>query len=500
MAKTNLNLGDFFLKQAFAIASSNFVSNSALPLIDRVAKKMLVDNGDPIEIGPTKVREDKACIGVNVLLAALKAYRNGSPGVKNAMKNLFFKQFISSSKNSEKVRTFYQKHGIRPPGFIVLSPEGRCNLQCKDCYAASVPVGLPHLSAETVDRILKEKYEQWGSWFTVISGGEPFMWNDNGIDLIDMAKMHPEQYFMVYTNGTFLNEKNAKRLAEVGNMTPAISVEGFEKETDERRGKGVHKRILKAFENLRNAGVPFGISATGNPSNCEIIVSDEFIKYYFDEQGAIYEWIFQYMPIGRGVDVSRQISPQARKKLWEREQVLIHQNRLFLADFWNCGTFSSGCISGGRSGGYLYIDWNGNIYPCAFVPYWKENINELYAQGKTITDALFSDLLEGVRNWQKSYNYQLPPDIRGNEIRPCFIRDHHDAAHKIILETNAKPGYESAEIALHDQEYYEQMIKYDKEIAELFDPIWENLYREKSNVDYQPPKKEEAKPEEEKVH
>lgn len=481
MGRPGLNLPDFLMKQVFAIASTNLNSKSTLSIMDKIAKKTLVENGDPLLIGPRREREDKAKIAINVLLAALKAYKNGSPGVREKMKNLFLIEFTGTAMTKETVKAFEEKYGLRPPGFIVLSPEGKCNLQCKDCYATSVPIGLPHLSAETVDKILKEKYERWASWFTVISGGEPFMWNDNGIDLIEMAKMHPEQYFMVYTNGTFLNEKNAKRLAEVGNMTPAISVEGFEKETDNRRGKGVFKRILQAFENLRNAGVPFGISATGTPDNSELIVSDDFINFYFDEQGALYEWIFQYMPIGRGADVLRQISPLARKKLWEREQELIYKRRLFIADFWNCGTLSSGCISGGRSGGYLYIDWNGNIAPCAFVPYWKDNINELYANGKTLTDGLFSDLFVGVRNWQKSYNYCQPSQTRGNEIRPCFIRDHHDEAHRVLLDSNAKPLYPSAEIALHDEDYYNEMLKYDKEIKELFDPIWENLYRENSN-------------------
>jgi MoaA/NifB/PqqE/SkfB family radical SAM enzyme len=481
MSQTGRSVKNFFAKQAFPLISTNVGSKMALPLIDKIIKNMEVENGDPINIGPRRQREDKSYIIVNVLRTALKCYKNGSPGVKAVMKNLFLKEFLGNSESKAYREAFTKKYGRGPTGFIALSPEGRCNLQCKDCYATSVPTGLPKLSAATVNRILDEKYKEWGSWFTVISGGEPFMWKDNDIDIIEIARMHPEQYFLVYTNGTYINEKTAKRLAEIGNMTPAISVEGFEKETDDRRGKGMHKRILTAFENLRNAGVPFGISVTATRENADIVVSDELINYYFKEQGASYQWIFQYMPIGRGIDTNRQVPPLVRKKMWEREQELIRKDRLFLADFWNCGTLSSGCISGGRSGGYLYIDWNGNVYPCAFVPYWKDNINDLYAQGKTLSDALLSDLFVGVRKWQSSYNYKQPPQNRGNEIRPCFIRDHHEIAHNLIVETQAKPGYESAEIAIHDEDYYNDMIKYDKEIEELFDPIWENLYREKGD-------------------
>jgi predicted heme/steroid binding protein len=185
------------------------------------------------------------------------------------------------------------------------------------------------------------------------------------------------------------------------------------------------------------------------------------------------------MPIGRGVDVSWQVPPLTRRKMWEWEQKMIREKRLFLADFWNCGTLSSGCIAAGRSGGYLYIDWNGNIYPCVFVPYWKDNVNDLLAQGQLLTDALFSDLFKGIRDWQRSYSYLQPPENRGNEIRPCFIRDHHKKAHEHFLNTAAKPAYSSAEIALHDPEYYQGMIEYDTKVAELLDPIWKKLYLEK---------------------
>ena len=315
----------------------------------------------------------------------------------------------------------------------------------------------------------------------VISGGEPFIWHDDGMDIIEIAKRHQVLYFLVYTNGTLINEKTAKRLAEAGNMTVAISVEGFEKETDERRGKGTFRRILAAFENLRCAGVPFGISVTATAANAELLLSEEMIKYYFNDQGALYGWIFQYMPIGRGVDVSWQVPPLTRRRMWEREQDLVRKERLFIADFWNGGTFSSGCIAGGRPGGYLYIDWNGNIYPCVFVPYWKDNINELYAQGKTLTDALFSDLFKNIRDWQQSYSYMKQPHCRGNEIRPCFIRDHYEKAREVFRETKVKPGYISAEDALRDAEYYNEMIQYDKEVAELLDPIWEELYLERQD-------------------
>lgn len=479
MKANDVDWAAFLTRQVADLGRIVGVWRVALPPLEKVAHKLFVNRGDPIKVGPRRQREDKFYIAANVVRAALTAYDRGSPAVRDRMVRLFLRQFLTPAERNSSVRMFAEQHGEEPPGFVTISPEGKCNLSCKDCYAASVPKGLPSLSVEIVERVLREKYERWGSWFTVVSGGEPFIWRDDGVDIIEMARRHPEQYFLVYSNGTLIDKKTARRLAEVGNMTIAISVEGFERETDQRRGKGTYKRILAAFANLRDAGVPFGISVTATPENAELLISEEMVSFYFDEQGALYQWLFQYMPIGRGVDVGRQVSPKMRRRMWDREQEIVRKERRFFADFWNSGTFSSGCIAGGRPGGYLYIDWNGNIYPCAFVPFWKDNLHKLFSQGKTLTDALFSDLFTGVRQWQRSYSYMCPPDCRGNEIRPCIMRDHHRVAHDLVVDTAAKAGYPSAALCLRDREYYEAMNRYDDELAKLLDPVWEKEYLER---------------------
>ena len=87
-------------------------------------------------------------------------------------------------------------------------------------------------------------------------------------------------------------------------------MEGFEKETDQRRGKGVFKKILKAFENMREAGVPFGIAITPIRHDAELLTSDEFIDFYFNKEKATLVWVFQYMPIGRDYSLDLMITPE----------------------------------------------------------------------------------------------------------------------------------------------------------------------------------------------
>jgi len=267
-------------------------------------------------------------------------------------------------------------------------------------------------------------------------------------------------------------------MAELGNITPAISVEGFEKETDARRGKGIHKQILKAMENLRKNGVLFGVSVTATRNNTNTLLTDEFYNFYFEELGATYMWMFQYMPIGRKFTTELMVTPEQRFELFKKWKQVLSKKEWFVADFWNSGILSDGCISCGKSGGYFYIDWNGNIMPCVFVPYYKHNVKQLFAENKKIVDALFSDFFVKGRKWQSKYFNQNGK--LGNMLRPCFIRDHHKTFLDIARETNVMPQDEAAKEAMNDEEYHKELIKFDEKLKKIEDPYWDNVYIQKT--------------------
>ena len=375
-----------------------------------------------------------------------------------------------------KQQAFKEIHGRRPPGFLVVSPTKACNLKCKGCYASSSGASHEKLSWDVFDRILTEARDIFGIRFIVISGGEPFAYKDQGKDLLDMVEKHSDMFFMAYTNSLLIDEEKAARLAQLGNFSPAISVEGWREKTDDRRGEGTFDGILQSMERLRNHGVPFGISLTATTVNCEELFSNEFMDFLFFEQHAAYGWVFHYMPIGRSFTLDLMPTPQQRQWMWQRSLELIKEKKLFLADFWNHGTMVEGCLAGGRSsgGGYLYINWDGKVMPCVFVPYSPVNINDIYKDGKTIADAWEESFFERIREWQADYIDNNGE--RGNLLNPCFIRDHHDVFRQIISETEPDPENESAQQALLDAEYKEGMIEYGKSYAEISDEIWHKQY------------------------
>lgn len=377
---------------------------------------------------------------------------------------------------SQAVKKYEEQYGEPPPTFIVFSPTQKCNLKCIGCYAASAADTAATIPYPIVDRVVSEVHDLFGSRFITISGGEPFLYRSQDKTLLDIYKKYADMFFLVYTNGTVINEEVARRLSESANVTPAISVEGFEEQTDQRRGAGAFKKILEAFEHLRAQGIPFGISVTATSRNLDMLLEDEFYDFYFEQQGACYMWEFQMMPIGRGKDeLDLMVNPQARLRLYRKWEKLLSEKRYCLADFWNSGTLARGCIAYGRSGGYAYVDWHGNVTPCAFIPYYVDNIYELYKNGKTLADAMFSDFMKNGRKWQRDYGLDdwKRPD---NWLMPCSIRDHYEIFRNSVLPKEARPEDENAREALESSEYFEILKGYDEELQDLTEKIWKNEY------------------------
>lgn len=456
------------------VLANNILRKYATKRAKEFIYKVIVENN---ELYTKNIRYERYAILSNLVGTVERALtnKNISPDVRRKILNLFVGKLMLGSHRDVN-EEFIKEFGQEPPGFITISPGKKCNLQCTGCYAGSGARASEKLDYNTVDRIVTEKTKLWSSYFTVISGGEPLMWRSEGKGIIDLCHDHQDNYFLMYTNGTLIDKKMAKQMAEVGNLTPAISVEGFEKDTDERRGKGVYKKILDAMANLREVGVPFGISITATRNNAEKIISDEFVDFFFEQQGAIYGWLFQYMPIGRHQSLDLMVTPEQRKWMYKQEKHLIHEKQIFLPDFWNGGFYSSGCLAAGRSGGYIYIEWNGNVTPCVFYPYSKVNIRDIYAGGGNLNDTLKSDLMVGIRKWQYNYGFEKCGKEVHNFIAPCGIRDHYEFTRKHLEKTHPIPIDNDAAEALNDPLYYNRLVEYDNKFAALTEKIWQEQY------------------------
>ncbi len=345
--------------------------------------------------------------------------------------------------------------GVSIPNFIVISPTMKCNLRCKGCYAAMYDTSSD-LTTDELDRIISEA-KDLGIFFFTISGGEPFTRKD----LLDIAKKHSDCYFQVYTNGTLLDEQLVKKLAELGNIAPMISVEGTQAETDYRRGEGTYEKIMQAMKLLREHGVLFGFSATCTRRSAELISSDEFIDKMI-ECGCKVGWFFQYIPTGCDPDLSYMATPKQRAHLHEKVEEWRQTKPIFLGDFWNDGPYVDGCMAGGRR--YLHIISNGDVEPCVFAHFAVDNIRQ-----KSLVEVLKSPFFSAIRDAQ--------PYEDDNLLRPCMIIDHPDVLKELVEKYNAHPTHEGAEKII--TEFYPYLKEYAEELRKIYDPVWEEYWRDK---------------------
>ena len=309
----------------------------------------------------------------------------------------------------------------------MISPGKACNLRCVGCYANS-GAHRERLDWATFERLVREAHDTWGTRVFVISGGEPLAWRDGGRSVLDLAERFPDCFFVMYTNGTLIDDAVAKRMGRLGNVSPALSVEGMQERTDARRGEGVFDKVLAAMERLRREGVIIGVSLTATRENADEILSDEVVETFFDGLGASYAFVFHYMPIGRSFTLDLMMTPEQRLRLFERVWWLVRKRHIFIADFWNSATATNGCLAAGRAGGYFHVNWNGDVSPCVFFPYSPVNVREVFARGGTLDEVWAHPFFAEIRGWQRDYGYreanEACPDC-GNWLAPCIIRDHH---------------------------------------------------------------------------
>ncbi len=369
-----------------------------------------------------------------------------SPNVREKLiRNLFINSFLTGI---DKRNSFKEKEGFQPPQFIVISPTMRCNLKCPGCYAGQYSQD-DGLSFELLDRILNE-CKELGMYFNTMSGGEAFMRKD----LFDLWEEHSDMYFQVYTNGTMINEKTADRLAELGNVAPVMSLEGFREETDERRGKGTYDKVMKAMDLLRERGCIFGASLTETRENIEKIGSYDFIDMLV-EKGAMVIWYFQYIPIGRYPSLGIMPTPQQRDWLRQRVNEARNTRPIFIGDFWNDGPYVNGCIAGGRE--YLHINSNGDVEPCVFAHFAVDNIKD-----KSLKEAINSPFMRSIRS-------RIP--YRENLLTPCMIIDNPEVLRNVVNKYNASPTCEGAEEIITT--FADDLDQYAREYRKYADPAWE---------------------------
>jgi MoaA/NifB/PqqE/SkfB family radical SAM enzyme len=362
---------------------------------------------------------------------------------KKIISNFIINQLLVGTNHR---KAFEAEKGFYPPDTMILSPTMRCNLNCYGCYSGSYP--QEDLPFEVIDRVVGECKEM-GIYLVLMTGGEPFLRKD----LFDLFEKHPDTIFHIYTNGSLIDEGMVERFVELGNVVPAISLEGLREETDRRRGKGQFDRIAEVMDWLKQAGIFFAVSTTQTSKNTDVLTSDEFIDFLI-EKGSILLWNFHYIPIGRAPDFSLMATPEQRNRIRERFAYFRATKPILMVDFWNDGCLTQGCIAGGKK--YFHVNARGDVEPCVFCHFASDNIKE-----KSLVEALNSPLFREIRSKQPfSENY----------FRNCPLIDHPEQGREFALKHAKYFTHEGAENLFTD--YAQAIDTYAKAYGEIADAAW----------------------------
>lgn len=346
-----------------------------------------------------------------------------------------------------KIKKCHEKYGLDTPFVMLISPSMRCNYRCRGCYAASYE-RKDDMRPEVMDRIMSEAEEIGINFFTIL-GGEPLVYPD----LLDILKKHQKSYYQIYTNGSLLTKEMAYKIADMGNISPQLSINGPREITDATRGPGAFDKVVEAMRNLREARCVFGSSTLVTRENLEAICREEWVDFLADN-GAVVNWMFMYMPVGEDPDMNLMPTPEQRNELRRIYRIWQKKKPLLFIDFWNYAPLVGGCIAGAR--GYFHVNHRGDVEPCIFCHFSTHNIHNC-----SLAEALSSSFFQGIRESQP-FSY--------NTLRPCPMIDNYEEMWSLIRQHGAKPTHKDAEKMFTT--FSGQMKNYCHGTQQILDRVW----------------------------
>lgn len=281
------------------------------------------------------------------------------------------------------------KQGLDAPICLTWELTYACNLQCVHCLSSSGTRDPRELTTEQAKAVLDE-LRDLQVFYINIGGGEPMVRRDF-FELLEHAE-HCNIGVKFSTNGAFITQENARRLAAMNYLDIQISLDGADRETNDRvRGEGSYDIAIRAMDNLRDASFGrFKISVVMTRDNVSQL--DEF-KALADSYGAQLR-ITRLRPAGRGADTWNELHPTAAQQRIIYDWLMRHGEDVLTGDsFFHLNAFGDalpGLNLCGAGRVVCLIDPLGDVYACPFV------IHDEFKAGSVLDDGGFT------RVWKSS--------------------------------------------------------------------------------------------------
>lgn len=285
----------------------------------------------------------------------------------------------------------------------------RCNLRCTHCYqddyacSAGLDSLLPVL--DKYERFLKER----GYLGKInLTGGEPL----TSAAFFPLCREIQSRgiSFNILTNGTLIDEENARKIAAVCPGWVQISLDGTERTHDRIRGEGAFSAALRGIDELKMRNVPVLVSFTAQKRNRRQLPA---LAEICDEHGVDLLW-WDRVVTGSGssarklalttkqfrklTEVSGELS---RKYIKSNGRSMVGCGRAL--QFLECPGSPGYVCSAGKN--LVAVTADGSVMPCRRLPYVIGSI----------ADRELGDILDSSPVIQSIRSAEIPAECAGCE-------------------------------------------------------------------------------------
>ncbi|MEM8961793.1 MAG: radical SAM protein [Acidobacteriota bacterium] len=311
------------------------------------------------------------------------------------------------------------KRGELYPPFLFIAVTNTCNLRCHGCWVEKE--GTAHfLDQDDLNRMIESGKKRRAHYYTLL-GGEPYLWKG----IWDVFERHSDCYFQTITNGMLFTDDNVERLRRAGNVTPLISLDGFESQNDLRRGAGVWKAAHEGMDKLKDAKLFYGVATTATGLNMHEVMSDDFVEH-FVAKGAMYLWYYVYRPMSPEPHTEYCVSED--QLVWMRKRLLELRRKhpiLIIDTYW---TADGEAFCPAATGLGFHIGPQGSVEICPALSFATDTVKATGDAGSEDLWSTFNDsrFLRGFQQFVKE------------RTKGCVILEHPRELHDYIRDAGAR--------------------------------------------------------------
>ncbi|MBM4091398.1 MAG: radical SAM protein [Planctomycetes bacterium] len=336
------------------------------------------------------------------------------------------------------------KRGEFYPPFLYVSVTNSCNLRCQGCWV-DVAAQQAKIEAPAMHRLINESREMGNTFFGIV-GGEPFLHPE----LLDILAEHPDCYFQIFTNGHFVTPAVARRMFQLGNISPLVSVEGNEIVSDERRGHSdVYRRTMDGLRNCLDARLLTGVCTSLCQTNMDLLTEQWLDKLI--AMRVFYAWFHIYRPVGANASPELCLTPDQQKQARRFVVEMRSRKPIIIVDAYYDSDGYALCPA--VTGFTHHVSPWGDIEPCPVIQIAKDSIHDQRPLREVLGESAFlRDFRETAATWTRGCILLERPDLLVELAHRHGARD--STARQTVLEelesmksraSQFNPGNELAE-------------------------------------------------------